>query len=710
MKRPAMLILIIVLIMFVPFSSTAQTCVSIQGVVTDATTGEALPGANIRSAGNSTFGTTTDGIGNFTIRVGVADTLLVTFIGYEPVRIAITDVENCFSAIYLQPLSKSMDEVTIQAERIIAEEFTIRKIRKLEIYTNPSAKADPILAVNSMPSATTTDESANISLRGGSPAETGVFLNNVPISDAVRYSQLNGIGTFSIFNTVIINNVQVFPGNPPLEYGNSTSGLIALQTEESVPENPYNSLSLTLANIGMYTSRKVSKKSSLSFFSNYQPSAAIRMLNPKTLRDLKSFSSVDAGVHYYLQLPGKGMIKIFNYSIRESYRFHYNTPTHEGLFHQQKIRNLTILNFRKRIKNTEFGFNQGINFSSANYHYSTLITDLTLKDLFSSFHVHRITETFEWKTGVTYDFKHSRYNGQFPVYSYAVGEQYPFVRATSDNFIRNPEWYGYMKKYAGQRWILGGGVRKNLNVDKDNNYLSYQGNIHYKPSDVWTMNASAGKYHKYQLPNAEADNMYLIRCYQYSLDINANVGKSEYSVSLFYKESETNTLTTFIWGIELFTHYRINSKLKFQLSVTSLDATQTAGEQTQPSPYNIHYFIRGNAEYKFKDTWTLNAVFLLRQGTYYYDVEHTRYDQALRVYEPIYVNTPARLPAYNIIDVTLTKIFPLSDKIVCVAFLSAGNVLNFKNTREFNYNFDYSQKQPALFSQRTIYTGIVFNF
>jgi len=44
----------------------------------------------------------------------------------------------------------------------------------VEIYLNPSSKADPLLAVNSLPSATTLDESANISFRGRSPAETGI--------------------------------------------------------------------------------------------------------------------------------------------------------------------------------------------------------------------------------------------------------------------------------------------------------------------------------------------------------------------------------------------------------------------------------------------------------------------------------------------------------------------------------------------------------
>lgn len=687
----------------------AQPCEIIQGTISDAKTGEPLPGANI-STPHHKSGTSTDTAGYFSIKTSPGDTLLISFIGYEIKQLPVQSLRNCVVNIQLVPSVESMVEVIIQAERIIAEEFTSRKIRKMDIYTNPSAKADPILAVNSTPSATTTDESANISLRGGSPAETGIFLNNVPVSDAVRYSQLNGIGTFSIFNTALVSNVQVYAGNPPLEYGNSTSGLIALQTEESIPEEASNTLSVTLANLGLYTSQKVNKRSSLFLFTNYQPSAAIRILNPASLKDLKSFSSADAGIHYYYQLPGQGVIKIFNYSVKESYKFRYTQPTYDGIFHQQKIRNMTVANFRKRINKKEIGFNQGINFSKANYEYSILKADIKLKDLFSSFYIHQIDEPLEWKTGITYDYKGSDYEGSSPVYSFAIGEQHPVFNAAAKDNIRNPEWFGYVKRYMGAKWIIGSGVRKNLVFEKDNSYLSYQGNIHFKPFESWGINLSAGKYYKYQLPQGESREPYLIQSRQYSLDIFCKERNLETTASLFYKEGFMNDVETTVYGLELFAHYRINSKLKFQMSLTSLDAAEISNDIERPSTYNIGYFLRGNCEYKYKATWTINGVFLLRQGSYYYAVERIRFDPPLQAYEPMYADEPSRLPSYNILDITLNKIFPVSKNIVGIAFLSAGNTLNFKNVRDYTYNFDYSQKQPLYFSQRTIYAGMIFNF
>ena len=687
----------------------AQECGTIKGKVFDSENGVSLPGAGIRSLTNQNAGAVADENGEFQIQMTAGDSITVSFIGYQNLVFKMNDIKNCAIEIYLEPISQKIDEVEIKAERIIAEEFTIRKIKKLEIYTNPSAKADPILAANSLPSATTTDESANISLRGGSPAETGIFLNNVPINDAVRYSQLNGIGTFSIFNTALINNVQVYAGNPPLEFGNSTSGLIALQTDENIPEHNTNTLSLTLASNGFYTNRKLTSKSSITLFSNYQPSALLTGLNSKALKDLKKFTSLDLGVHYFLKVGAKTNIKLFNYSLRESYKFHYRVPTYNGIFDQFKLRNFTVGNVRKRIGSVELSFNQGLSFSKADYKYGTTDIDLKLNDVFSSFNIHKMGTTFEWKTGLSYDHKASDFSGTFPTFDFAEGEEYPTSSATSKDHVSNPEFYLYGKKYVG-KVIFGAGLRKNIAIEKLKDYLSVQGNIHYKPKEELSLNFSAGQYHKYQLPQGESADPQLLKSKQYSIDINHETRNWQNSLSLFYKTTEVNNADSEIKGLELFTRYKVNSNLRFQLSLTSLDANKIVQEEREPSTYNIHYFVRGNVEYKIQGTWTITAVFLFRQGSYYNPVISASYINWLNAYEPTFASTPERLPDYNTIDISASKIFPLTDNITCIAFVSAGNIPNFKNVRAYTYNFDYSEKEKHLFSQRTLYFGMVMNF
>jgi hypothetical protein len=700
--------LIILLSVAISSASQAQTQ-SVKGKVIDSHSCEILVGAGIRSLMNQS-GTLADENGEFELQFSSDDTLSVSFIGYEDQIIPASIIENGQIVVSMNSISSTIQEVEIRAERIIAEEFTIRKIKKLDIYTNPAAKADPILAVNSTPSATTTDESANISLRGGSPAETGIFFNNVPINDAVRYSQLNGIGTFSVFNTALINNVQVFPGNPPLEYGNSTSGIISLQTDENIPDQPSQTVALTLASMGIYSSRKLGERSSLTFFSNYQPSALIRSLNSRALKDLKKFSSIDLGVHFYKKLNPTTVIKVFNYSLRESYRFQYEQPSYKGLFDQNKFRNFTVANFRKRIGKTELSFNQGVSFSKADYVYGTTDIELCLRDLFSSFNIQHTGTAGEWKTGISLDHKASDFEGFFPTFTYACGAEHPVTYGAATDQVNNPELYGYYKRYFGTKWIAGGGFRKNIPAENHKDYLSVQGNIHYTPDELWRINVSAGKYHKYQLPQGGDNTPVLIESDQYSLDLSRTQSSFETSLSLFAKRSSAGEAKSRINGVEVFARYRLNGNMRFQFSFTSLDATTVKEGGTIPSPYNIHYFLRGNMEYKIKGTWTITTVFLLRQGSYYQPVINTLFHNDLRVYEPVYANDPERLPAYHTVDVSLSKIFLLTQQATAIAFFSAGNILDFRNVRAYTYNNDYSIRKKNLFSQRTLYFGIIINY
>lgn len=682
-------------------------CTHVRGVIRDAETKEVLPGATVYLSSNSVNGTTSNALGEFEIQATVGDELTIKFIGYETQNISIDN--SCQVLVVLAPNTTNLEEMTIKAERLAAEEFSVKKIRKLDIYTNPSAKADPLLAVNSLPSATTLDESANISLRGSSPAETGIFLNNVPISDAVRYAQLNGIGTFSIFNTSLISQVQVYPGNPPLEFGNTTSGLISLSTDEVIPDKTSHSVSVSLANIGFYTQRKLSGSSSLSAFSNIQPSAGIKWVNPVSLERLKRFNTVDLGLHYLHRLGEQTIAKVFVYGNAESFRYETHQPTYVGTFHQKKLRTFTIVNLRHRLKHGELSFNQGFNISHADFQLSTIDIRLKLNDLFSSISYQHFPKNGEVKTGLSYDYKASDFSGVLPEYYYALGEEFPTTSVHFTPSVALPEAFVYGKYFLHPQWIIGAGLRKNIAFDSQPDFLSSQINLNYKPSSYWSILLSAGRYNKIQLSQDEYAESLHFQTDQYSLDISHTTPASENSLSFFYKEGKQGELASNIKGIEVFSRYRILHNVKVQLSFTSLDAQEIVQQKAHSSRYDIHYFFRGSVEYKFLTTWTIAAIFLKRQGSFYLPVVNAVYQIPLGAYEPFY-GAQDRLPDYNQLDISISKLLLVGKESSAVLFAGLGNVPNFKNVREYTYNYDYTQATEELFSLRTLYFGAVVNF
>lgn len=592
-----------------------------------------------------------------------------------------------------------MDEVVVKSTRLIAEEFKTNSFSQLDVYLNPSSKADPILAVNALPSATTLDESANISLRGSSPAETGIFFDNVPIHDAVRYSQLNGIGTFSIFNNQLINKVQVFPGNPPLEFGGTTSGLIFLDSKTTVPDKAAHKVSITLASLGYIGEYKTSERSALTVFTNYQPSFLLKSVNEASLSRLKKFDSNDLGLHWYLKTKSKAQLKLFNYSLRETYKFDYIEPTFHGDFNQNKKRNFTIASFTQPVGRSEISINQGASFSYARYGYAASSFNIGLIDYYTAVNFQHTGNVFDFKTGVTRERRHSNFDGNFNTYDYAIGVQYPHMSLESKNILTTNEVYGYVKYHGLDKLSLGTGIRSNLD------YVSYQFNGRYEISEPWAILMSYGSYNK-------PDFNQFIESKQLSADLTYKHRASEGTLSLFSKKIYTNGTTTDVNGGELYYKYAKSRKLQTQVSLTTLSAIVEEGNSKYKSPYDLKYFIRGNVVYNFIPTWSFSIMLLYRDGTFYNPVIDTQFNDQLNVYVPIYAGNEGqkRLPYYGNISCNLSKLYTISDKFSGVAFAGLSNISDRKNPRGYLYNFDYTTTQDDLLSGRTLFFGTMISF
>lgn len=701
----------VALIVFaLPLLSFAQPCGQLTGKIIEQN-GDGLPGANVRLKSDASKGTSSKYDGTFEINVASNDTLVVSFIGYEDRWVPVSINGPCDVTIELKASAQTMDEVVVSATRLIAEEFKTNSFNQLDVYLNPSSKADPILAVNALPAATTLDESANISLRGSSPAETGIFLDNVPIHDAVRYSQLNGIGTFSIFNTQLISKVQVFPGNPPLEFGGTTSGLISLDTKSVIPTKANHKVSITLASLGYFGEYKTSKRSALTVFTNYQPSILLKAVNENSLARLKKFDSNDLGIHWYLNTKSKGQLKFFNYSLRENYKFGYIEPTFEGDFNQNKKRNFSVLSFAQPLGRFELSLNQGASFSAARYGFGNSAFKIGLNDYYSSVNIQRTGTNIDFKTGVAREARSSSFEGTFNTYDYAVGPNYPHMSLQSKSKLTTTEVYGYTKYHGLENISLGAGFRTNIPVDNQKHYTSYQLNARYEISDPFSILLSYGKYNKYDF-NQGSDQPLFITSNQFSADIVYKKKASEGTLAIFTKKVLDGSSTTDVSGGELYYKYARSRKFQAQVSFTTLNATVREGSSKYSSAYDLKYFVRANVIYGFAPTWSFSTILLYRQGTFYNPVIDTRFDDQLGVYVPTYSTNVGqeRLPYYGNISCNLSKLYTISGKYSAVAFAGLSNVIDRKNVRGYLYNFDYTERQNDLLSGRTLFFGTMISF
>lgn len=666
---------------------------------------EALIGVNVFLLSDWQIGGSTDVNGFFEFKVDKPvhnDSMVISYIGHKELLISIDG--QIASIFELTPISTKIEEVVIKAERMIAEEFSIKKIKKLEIYLNPSAKADPLLAVNSMPAATTTDESANISFRGNSPSLTGIYLNNVPIYDAVRFSQLNGIGTFSLFNTSIIKEVQVHPGNPPIEYGNIASGLIALSTTDYQPQATTQSISISPASLGGTISIPINKKSSLMAFGNYQPSSIIKAINKKSLEDIRDFLSLDAGIHYFRKATN-GHLKIFNYSVYEDYTFAFKHPTYQGDFQQTKKRNFTIGSLRKLIdNNNEVTINGAYSRSKSNYTFSKSDYSLHNTDIFGSVNHMMSTKKTTLKYGLSYDRRKVSAAYTFAQYTFALGELHPTSDFDQIIALDIIESYLYAKHEFSDRFILGMGVRKNIPSDQVSSYWSGQINTHIKIDASQKLNLGIGQYNKYHFGQGTGSITHFANR-QITADYTLKNNAITYQLSLYHQRDLNDDINTN--GAEFFIEGRPTQNLNFQTSVSYLEKV-SKDNSVDKFP---NYFIKGMASYKLPKQWTISSTFIWRDGTYYSDVSSVVFRPDLEAFEPTYSDTDyIQFDDYKSIDLSISKLIPTGEKTTIVAFASLNNLMNSKNARSIEYNADYSFSSTNLFSLRTFYAGIVVNW
>ncbi|MBS3777131.1 MAG: carboxypeptidase-like regulatory domain-containing protein, partial [Bacteroidales bacterium] len=97
-------------VLFVGFSASAQ--MQITGTVTNAETGEPIPGVSVVVQGQTTIGTSTDMDGNYSLQVpSDAETLVFTFVGMQRVE---ADIDGRSTInIEMVPTVEEMEEVIV---------------------------------------------------------------------------------------------------------------------------------------------------------------------------------------------------------------------------------------------------------------------------------------------------------------------------------------------------------------------------------------------------------------------------------------------------------------------------------------------------------------------------------------------------------------------------------------------------------------------
>jgi hypothetical protein len=228
--RKFLLLLSISLLTTIAYSQTGN----IRGFVYDKSSGEPIMFCNVILQG-TTIGASTDVNGMYNISKVLAGdyTLTVKYIGYNTseVNITLKPGKVLTQNLEIAESSVKLNVVTISAER--AEMKTevnaaAIKITKQDMEMIPTIGGDPDLAqyMQVIPGVVFTgDQGGQLYIRGGSPIQNKVLLDGMTI-----YSPFHSIGLFSVFDTEIIRNTDVYTGGFSAEYGGRISSIMDIKT------------------------------------------------------------------------------------------------------------------------------------------------------------------------------------------------------------------------------------------------------------------------------------------------------------------------------------------------------------------------------------------------------------------------------------------------------------------------------------------------
>lgn len=208
---------------------------TIRGFVYEKETGEPVIFTNVYFQGTA-IGSSTDVNGFFQILKVPAGTyqLTVSYLGYDTLKKEITikggDVIN--EKLFLQKSSVKLSVVDISAEREEAQtevKTSVIKITPREMKYVPSVGGEPDLAqvLQVHPGVIFTgDQGGQLYIRGGSPVQNKVLLDGM-----IVYNPFHSIGFFSVFDTDIIRNADIYTGGFTAEYGGRISSIMDITTK-----------------------------------------------------------------------------------------------------------------------------------------------------------------------------------------------------------------------------------------------------------------------------------------------------------------------------------------------------------------------------------------------------------------------------------------------------------------------------------------------
>jgi hypothetical protein len=305
----------------------SQNAGSVKGFVYEKASGEPVPFSNVYFQG-TTIGANTDINGFFNInRVPAGNyVLVVSSLDFdtikEPITITAGSVLN--KKIFVIKGGVKLEEVEINttaAEKTENTSVGVQKIDPVIINKLPSV-GEPDIAqyLQVLPGVVFTgDQGGQLYIRGGLPVQNKVLLDGL-----IVYNPFHSIGLFSVFDSDIMKNADVYSAGFGAEYGGRTSSIMDITTRDGNKKHATGKISASTFGAkatleGPFVKLKENGNTSASYILSAKHSYL-----PQTSPLLYKYANPDGLPFYYTDVYGKVSINSTGGSKVSAFGFSFN--------------------------------------------------------------------------------------------------------------------------------------------------------------------------------------------------------------------------------------------------------------------------------------------------------------------------------------------------------------------------------------------------
>ncbi len=598
-QKPNLLsILITLLTIFVVNTAFAQTEISGTVLRKD---GTPILGANVYLDGTYD-GASTDANGTFsftTEETGV-QTLVISYVTYEPFMMAADVTQLKGIAITLKEDVNSLDTVVISAGTLEAgDNSKVSVLKPLDVVTTASALGDFVGALQTLPGTTTVAEDGRLFVRGGDAGETQIFIDGIRVFTPYTPTT-NNIPTRGRYSPFLFDGITFSTGGYSAEYGQALSSVLLLNTIDEPDQEKTDIAAMSVG--GALGNTQKWDKSSLSFNASYINLAPYIAAFPDRNDWEKPFEAY-AGETVFRRKFDKGLFKLYaafdgtNFELTQE-----DIDLPDGLNFNLKNNNFyTNASYSGELGN-DWKIHGGGSFTHSKNDIGVIDSDI--KDTENSAH-------FKLKL-------RKRFNNQFKL---SVGAEQFFTDFTED--FENPfaqASYGFNNNITAafteadiifsKKFAMKLGLRGEYGELFEEFTVSPRASVAYKTGKASQVSLAYGDFYQQPLNNilkfnqdleAQKTQHYILN-YQYSANnriFRAEAYRKEYSSLITYDtqdasfdSSYTNNGDGYAQGIDIF--WRDNNSIKnvdYWISYSYLDSERKFAnypESTRPPFANTH--------------------------------------------------------------------------------------------------------------------------